>query len=103
MMNFNFPIRPAKVDNLPGEQPVKNGLAMTPANMALLTAAGQSVSLSAMENATYYDSQLGVKHCDNMPLEYTRGIDENVLWQASMDAKQKIRKVKKVLEEQKVN
>lgn len=79
--------------NLPHESSVRSGQAITPAQMQNLTNAGRAVSMASLENVSYYDD--GLTDSDNMPLENMRGIDENLLWEASENTKEKIRNFRK--------
>lgn len=81
--------------NKSDETDVNSRLAITPAQMMQMTNAGRAVSMASMDSFAYFDNAPSV---DDMPLEYTRGIDENQLWDASIASK---RKFKKFQQEQK--
>lgn len=71
-----------------GEDSVDSSLAMTPAQMQNLTSQGRAVSLASLEGVSYYGNEQDVR---DMPLEYTRGIDINTLWQESRRSDKKIK------------
>lgn len=71
------------------EDVVQNGLAVTPAEMMQMAEKGIPVSPQNL-GLTY---QEGVSKLDfTPPLEYTRGVDMNDLWEAQRDVKAKFRK-----------
>lgn len=70
------------------EDSVDSSLAMTPAQMSRLTSQGRAVSLASLENVSYYGNEIDVR---DMPLEYTRGIDMNTLWQESRRSDKKVK------------
>lgn len=71
-----------------GEDSVDSLLAMTPAQMQRLTSQGRAVSLSNLENVSFFGNEIDVH---DMPLEYTRGIDVNTLWEQSRISEKKIK------------
>ena len=79
--------------NLPHEVGVRSDQAITPAQMADLTARGRAVSMASLEQSAYYDD--GLTDPEMMPLENTRGIDENILWEQAEATKEKIDEFKK--------
>lgn len=71
------------------EKPVQNGLAVTPAQMAELTAKG--VPITASNLGMVFDD--GVSKLDyDVPPEHTRGVDINDLWNLKQDIRKKLRK-----------
>lgn len=71
-----------------GEDSVDSSLAMTPAQMQRLTSQGRAVSLANLENVSFFGNEIDVH---DMPLEYTRGIDVNTLWEQSRISEKKIK------------
>lgn len=71
-----------------GEDSVDSSLSMTPAQMQRLTSQGRAVSLANLENVSFFGNEIDVK---DMPLEYTRGIDVNTLWEQSRISEKKIK------------
>lgn len=71
-----------------GEGSVDSSLAMTPAQMQRLTSQGRAVSLANLENISFFGNEIDVH---DMPLEYTRGIDVNTLWEQSRISEKKIK------------
>lgn len=83
----------------PGEKSVNPiNLAMTPARMNQLTAEGRTTSMHQLDGSLYYPN-LGE---GVMPLEFTRGIDENDAWEASQRAQKKVREFAKHKSDQSV-
>lgn len=78
--------------NRSDESQVNSRLAITPAQMQSMTLAGKSVAVQSLEGVSYYDNSPSV---DDMPLEYVRGIDDNDLWNASLDSKRKLKDFRK--------
>lgn len=71
------------------EQHVQNGLSLTPEQMGEMASKGVPISTANL-GVGYQD---GVSKLDfQPPLEYTRGIDMNDLWQANKDVSAKLKK-----------
>lgn len=78
------------------ERVVQNGLAVTPSDMQVLAAKGIPVSPQNL-GLGYQD---GVSKLDfQPPIEYTRGVDINDLWEARQQVKDKVRRAKGKLTE----
>lgn len=88
----------AKCENKPHEVAVKSNQSVPLAQMDKMRKSGQAIAQSALEGHAYYDSANGVTQVENMPLEYTRGIDENILFEASVESREKIRTWRKKMQ-----
>lgn len=87
-MNFTAQIKVFRNENLPHECDVQGNLALSPSDVIRLTAQGKAIAMHSL------DSMLYNAPCDdlnNFPMEYTRGIDENTLYESSLRARKKIR------------
>lgn len=74
------------------EKPVQNGLALTPSDIALMTAQGIPVSTQALE--TMYAEGTTLNTFD-VPLEQQRGVDAADLFQAAESSKKRISQARK--------
>lgn len=81
-------MRPCIIKLQEGEETVDSSLAMTPSQMQNLTSQGRAVSMANLENVSFFGNEIDVK---DMPLEYTRGIDMNTLWEQSRISEKKIK------------
>lgn len=70
------------------DQPVQNGLALTPAQMMKMAEKGVPISAQMAPNDEF-DLGQDTKNCF-LPLERTRGIDISDLWNAEKSAKHKM-------------
>lgn len=68
------------------ERDVRSGLALTPAQVSRMTADGKAVALGALSDSTYFDNLPG----DEVALENMRGIDDNDVWDAAEESREKI-------------
>ena len=91
-MKFRFPVKFCHTINKVYEVDVKSNQAITPSQMDKLTSQGRSISSSSLESMSYHDN---IKDFEAMPLENQRGIDMNIAWEASQDAKSKIKDFKR--------
>lgn len=82
----------AVVDSNKGETRVQSGLAYTPADMQRMAERGVAVSSQNMEGSFYYEP--ASKDYD-LNLMDTRGVDPADIWNAQMDARDKLRKSSK--------
>lgn len=78
-------------NNKAHEVSVKDNQSIPIAKMNEMRASGRAIAASSMENQAYFDTAQGVIKLENMPLEYVRGIDDNMLFEASLRARQKIK------------
>lgn len=72
----------------PCDKPVQSGLAMTPGKVRELTSKGIAVSLSAPSD-TQFDGSPERGNFDIDPI-FTRGMDQNTLWENSETSRRKI-------------
>ncbi len=77
----------AKVDSELGETVVQSGLAYTPADMQRMAERGVAINSQNMEGSYYYEPP--TKDFE-VPLLDTRGIDPADVWNAQMDARDKL-------------
>ena len=77
--------------NLPNEKVVNPNLAITPSQMERLTREGKSIQMHSLDGSMFYDN---LPVSEPIPLEYTRGIDDNDAWEASVESQKKLRKFK---------
>lgn len=77
----------AKVDSVKGETVVQSGLAYTPADMQRMAERGVTINSQNMEGSYYYEPP--TKDFD-VPLLDTRGVDPADVWNAQMDARDKL-------------
>lgn len=72
-----------------GEIPVQGGLAYTPSKMMQLAQDGIPISTQTAAGVQYDD---GYRKLDFEPLmEFRRGVDITDVWEADMDARQKVK------------
>ena len=92
-MRYNFPVKVCNtvVHKDDGEIEVRNDQAITPSQMSKLTNQGKAVSMASLDNVSYFDN---IGDFEGMPLENTRGVDINTLWEASESSKSKIKEFK---------
>lgn len=79
-MNFSCVINPCHTVNKPYENDVVSGLSYSPADMANLTSQNRSIKMHELDAFALYDN---LPSDAPMPLDYQRGIDENMLWNAA--------------------
>uniref|UniRef100_A0AAU8B3U3 Internal scaffolding protein n=1 Tax=Dulem virus 262 TaxID=3145739 RepID=A0AAU8B3U3_9VIRU len=82
----------ARISSDLGETVVQSGLAYTPADMQRMAERGVSITSQNMEGSYYYEPP--TKDFD-MPLMDTRGVDPADIWNAQMDARDKLNKSSK--------
>lgn len=75
-----------------GETLVESGLAYTPADMQRMAQQGVAINSMNMEGSYYYEPQS--KSWD-IPISERRGIDPADIWNAQMDARNKLRSADK--------
>lgn len=73
------------------EKPVQNGLALTPADLARMTANGIPISTQNLETM-YSEGSLELTY--DVPLDQQRGIDAADLFQAAETAKKNLKRAK---------
>lgn len=88
-MHFVSFFRPCEIKNPKGVADTDSRLAMTPAMMLSLTNQGRSVSLASLADYSFFGNEL---HAEDMPLEYTRGVDMNILWSRAKESSHKLKK-----------
>lgn len=64
-------------------------MAITPAMIDQLTSEGKATSMHQLDGMLYYPD---IPDNAELPLEMTRGVDENDCWEASQESSEKIRK-----------
>lgn len=82
----------AKIDSDLGETVVQSGLAYTPADMQRMAERGVSITSQNMEGSYYYEP---ASKDFEVGLMDTRGIDPADIWNAQMDARDKLNKSSK--------
>uniref|UniRef100_A0AAU8B3C6 Uncharacterized protein n=1 Tax=Dulem virus 251 TaxID=3145728 RepID=A0AAU8B3C6_9VIRU len=82
----------AKVDLESGETVVQSGLAYTPADMQRMAERGVAINSQNMEGSYYYEPP--TKDFE-VALSDVRGIDPADIWNAQMDARDKLHKSSK--------
>lgn len=87
-MKFHFGIRPCRIVNKAWESDVQSGLSYTPAEMAGLTAQHRAVQMQAFEPFSVFDN---LRADMPTPMDYKRGVDENDLWNAAGDTKDRLK------------
>uniref|UniRef100_A0AAU8B4R9 Uncharacterized protein n=1 Tax=Dulem virus 249 TaxID=3145726 RepID=A0AAU8B4R9_9VIRU len=75
-----------------GEPRVQSGLAYTPADMQRMAERGVSISSQNMEGSYYYEP---ASKTFDIGLMDTRGVDPADIWNAQMDARDKLHKSSK--------
>lgn len=85
---LNRPDRFSRPRRRPDEEPVRNGLAVTPSQMIELTE--RNIPISAQNLGLTYDE--GYSKLDfDVPSEYVRGVDISDLWEGQQAVKDKFR------------
>lgn len=64
-------------------------MAITPSMMDSLTSEGRTTCMHQLDGMLYYPD---IPDNSELPLEMTRGVDENDCWEASQEVSQKLRK-----------
>lgn len=64
-------------------------MAITPSQIDQLTADGKATCMHQLDGMLFYPD---IPDGAELPLEMTRGVDENDCWEASQEASEKIRK-----------
>uniref|UniRef100_A0AAU8AXJ0 Internal scaffolding protein n=1 Tax=Dulem virus 247 TaxID=3145724 RepID=A0AAU8AXJ0_9VIRU len=82
----------ASINSDAGETHVQSGLAYTPADMQRMAERGVSISSQNMEGSYYYEPASKDYEVNLMD---TRGVDPADIWNAQMDARDKLRKSSK--------
>lgn len=86
------PIANSRTPLAVGETLVQSALAYTPADMQRMAEKGVSINSMNMEGSYYYDAP--TKSFD-VPLQDSRGIDPADIWNAQMEARNKLSKADK--------
>ena len=75
--------------NKEGEKSVNpRNMSVRPSDIAKLTSEGRATCQQALSDALHYPNIQD----DVLPLEYTRGVDSNDVWEAQQEAQEKVRK-----------
>lgn len=82
------------------ETPVQNGLTVTPAQMAELSAQGIPIGTQQLQGI--YEDKVDGRSYDVSP-ENLRGVDMNDLWNMRQDTKNKLRNLKKRVDAGEIN
>lgn len=75
------------------ENPVQDGLAVSPAQMVEMTRKGIAISTQNQPDSVFEEGS--TINSFDIPLEHRRGVDLVQLWEASESAKKKIRSARK--------
>ena len=97
-MTIHKHLKNTKLEGL--ETSVDSSLAITPAQMANLTASGRAVSMASLEGVSFFTNEQDVR---DMPIEYTRGIDVNEVWAASRTSDKRIKDAYKQYKKRTIN
>lgn len=92
-LNLSHPVHKRNSE----DQPVKGGLAVSPAHMMSLAERG--IPISTANDAAFYDGEPNPSW--NLPLDNQRGVDINDMWNLSRDVRNKLKSAyRKVKENQ---
>lgn len=92
MCNLNLKLCTTVLDE--HEPQVLSNLAVTPADMENMTVQGKAIASAQLEPYAYYPP---LTAADGLPLDFRRGVDINTAWEASQDAKSKVRAAAKLM------
>lgn len=74
--------------------PVISGLSLTPADVYNLTSQGLPVKTSQQADEYFLDGDTNPSI--DVPLEFSRGVDINTLWETQRDTRKKVHKLEKL-------